>query len=376
MALSWLYWTPITFPTLSVGFPEAAALAAVALIGYLFGTRTRRLIMAALGSRRQRELERASRIAWQLETIAASLRKELASHHSQIASFKRRLREAQEEGNDKSWERLCAEAETMLHPTMELAQQLAHAYDQIRQQSDALETFTRNRTDPLTGVGNGRALEQQLDVLLKSAKRGGADFAVALVSLDRHRVPSTCPEDLQHERRRLQELARVIQSCVRDTDFVARYGDEEFVVVMPQTSLAGACVFADRLRSQVAERLVATIGCGLAEYQANDTVKVLFARADSAFYSAKAAGTNRLFLHTGNHIREHHAGQVATGDSLGRAPGMAPGVELPAEDDDGPARAALSLPASESLEPPPSDGDAAAPPTTIPGTNATQPQPR
>jgi diguanylate cyclase len=341
MAVSWLYWTPITFPTISVGLPEAAALAAVALIGYLFGTRTRRLIMAALGSRRQRELERASRIAWQLETIANSLRKELASHHSQIASFKRRLHEAQEDGNDQSWERLCAEAETMLHPTMELAQQLAHAYDQIRQQSDALETFTRSRTDPLTGVGNGRALEQQLDVLLKSARRGGADFAVALVSLDRHRVPSTCDEDLQHERRRLQELARVIQSCVRDTDFVARYGDEEFFVVMPQTSLAGACVFADRLRGQVAERLAATISCGLAEYQANDDVKTLFARADSAFYSAKAAGTNRLFLHTGNHIREHHAGQGG---------GIAQGLELPADDDDAPARAALAAPPAETVE--------------------------
>ena len=50
----------------------------------------------------------------------------------------------------------------MLGPTMQLAHQLSHAYDQIRQQSDALETFTQGRTDPLTGVGNGRALEQQL----------------------------------------------------------------------------------------------------------------------------------------------------------------------------------------------------------------------
>lgn len=347
MALTWFNWIPVTFPTFSMGLPETAALAAVALIGYLFGTRTRRLIMAALGSRRQRELERAARIAWQLETIAGSLRKELASHHSQIAGFKRRLRAAQEEGNDQSWERLCSEAEAILRPTMELAQQLSHAYDQIRQQSDQLETFARSRTDPLTGVGNGRALEQQLDVLLKSAKRGGADFAVALVSLDRERVPGTCEEDLQRERRRLQELARVVQSCVRDTDFVARYGDEEFVVVMPQTSLAGACVLADRLRVQVIERLTATVGCGLAEYQEDDTVKTLFARADSAFYSAKAAGNNRLFLHTGSHIREHHSGQAA---------GAVQGVDASA-DDDGPAQAALAAPVSESTEPPAGDED-------------------
>ncbi len=332
MADSWFYWIPASFPAYLVGYPEAAALAAVALIGYLFGTRTRKLIMAALGSRRQRELERAARIAWELETIAGSLRKELASHHSQIASFKRRLREAQEEGNDQSWERLCTEAETVLRPTMELAQQLARAYDQIRQQSDALETFTRSRTDPLTGVGNGRALEQQLEVLLKSAKRGGADFAVALVSLDRHRVPGIPEEEFQQERQRLKELAGVIQSCVRDNDFVARYGEEEFVVVMPQTSLAGACVLADRLRRTAAERLASTVGCGITEYKDSDTSKSLFARADSAFYSAKAAGNNRLFVHTGTHIREHRGGTVVA----------APPSTVPVSDDDGPARAAIA----------------------------------
>ena len=359
MAESWFYWLPVNFPV-SVGYPETAALAAVALIGYLFGTRTRRLIMAALGSRRQRELERAARIAWQLEDIASSLRKELASHHSQIAGFKRRLRETQEEGNDQSWERLCSEAETLLQPTMELAQQVAHAYDQIRQQSDALQTFTHSRTDPLTGVGNGRALEQQLEVLLRAAKRGGADFAVALASLDRHRVPGIPVEDLQQERRRLKELAAVIQSCMRDSDFVARYGDEEFVVVMPQTSLAGACVLADRLRAKAVERLASTISCGMAEHQAGDDVKSLFARADSAFYSAKAAGDNHLFVHTGTHIREHRAGQV-TGVVLGSAP--------PEDAGDGPALAALAAPREEVLDSPPADEETSVPTTEGDETN-------
>ena len=91
------------------------------------------------------------------------------THHSQLATFKRQLRQAQEDGRDKAWEQLCSEAEAMLGPTMQLAHQLSNAYDQIRQQSEALETFTQGRTDPLTGVGNGRALEQQLRVLLNGA---------------------------------------------------------------------------------------------------------------------------------------------------------------------------------------------------------------
>ena len=58
----------------------------------------------------------------------------------------------------------------------------------------------------------------------------------------------------------LPKLASVIRTCMRDSDFVARYGDDEFVVVMPQTTLAGARVFGDRVRKR---RGRGTVGVGL-----------------------------------------------------------------------------------------------------------------
>jgi predicted signal transduction protein with EAL and GGDEF domain len=107
----------------------------------------------------------------------------------------------------------------------------------------------------------------------------------------------------------MPRLAAVIRQCLRgDTDFVARFADDEFIVLMPQTGLAGASVFGDRLRRRVSEELEATVCCGIAVAESGDETKSLLARADSALYSAKAAGTNRMFLHTGTHIREHHAG--------------------------------------------------------------------
>jgi diguanylate cyclase (GGDEF)-like protein len=293
-----------------IGLPETAALASVALIGYLFGRRTRSSKFAAIDDRRKQELERAARIAWQLEAIARTLRQDLVAHHSQVAAFKRRLRQAKDDGSDAAWEQLCVEAEAILSPTMQLAHQLSHAYDQIRQQSDALETFTQGRTDPLTGVGNGRALEQHLGVLLGAVARGNAEFTIALVSLDRDTTTAE-GRSLAAILPLLPKLANVIRACMRDTDFVARYGDEEFVVVMPQTSLAGASIFGDRLRTRVADDLLASVCCGVAAAHANDDSRSLFARADSALYSAKAAGPNRLFVHTGTHIREHISGTDA-----------------------------------------------------------------
>jgi diguanylate cyclase (GGDEF)-like protein len=292
---------------MQIGLPETAALAAVALIGYLFGQRTRAKTIAAQDDPRQLELERASRIAWQLEAIANTLRQDLVTHHAQLEGFKRRLRQAKDTASDAAWEQLCREAESMLGPTMQLAHQLSHAYDQIRQQSDALETFTQGRTDPLTGVGNGRALEQQLRVLLNAATRNNSDFAVALVSLDRDMTTAE-GRSVATILPLLPKLAGVVRACMRDTDFVARYGDEEFVVVMPQTSLAGASVFGDRLQKRVAADLNATVCCGITEALDDDDSRSLLARADSALYSAKAAGSNRLFVHTGAHIREHVAG--------------------------------------------------------------------
>jgi diguanylate cyclase len=286
---------------IEVGLPATAALAAIALIGYLFGQRTRRHELAALDAERQRELERATSIARQLEAIAGSLRQDLANHHSQLTVFKRRLTQAQDFDNDRSWQLVCSEAEAILAPTMQLAQQLSQAYDSIRQQSDALETFSQARTDAATGVGNARALEQKLGVLIATARRSATEFCVAFVCLDRD---LSAKADDSKTKVRLAELARLIQTSMRDTDFVARYGDEELVVVMPQTKLSGACIFAERLRAWAVERLSTTISCGLAEYQMNDDRKSLLGRVDSAFYSAKAAGGNCQFVHSGSQIRE------------------------------------------------------------------------
>lgn len=302
--------------SLVLGLPVTAGLGAVALVGYLFGNRTRTKLVAEIDQRRQQELDRAARIAWQLETIANTLRQDLVSHHSQLSSFKKQLKQTQAEGHDEAWGRLCHEAEAMLGPTMQLANQLSHAYDQIRQQSDALETFTQGRTDPLTGVGNGRALEQQLQILLTGSYRGNPAFSVALLSLDRGSISGDSGQGTG-VLPILPKLASVIRSCMRDNDFVARYGDDEFVVVMPQTTVTGARVFANRARKRVAEELSASVCVGLTEVQSGDDAHTLLARADSALYSAKAAGSNRMFVHAGGHIREDATLPNAAANSAG-----------------------------------------------------------
>ena len=91
----------------------------------------------------------------------------------------------------------------------------------------------------------------------------------------------------------------MIDESVRETDVVARYGGEEFLVIMPETDLDGAALFADRLRGRIAKEMPLTVSGGVAEALDGDSHESLVARADAAMYGAKSAGRNCVFRHTG-----------------------------------------------------------------------------
>ena len=201
-----------------------------------------------------------------METIAEAVRKNLATHHSSINHFKDRVRDLSGQQKETAWQELCKEAEEMLKPTLRLAAQIAHAYDEIRQQSNHLMTFTEIRTDPLTRVSNRRALDETLETMFALLNRYEQHFVVVILDIDHFKKVNDAQGHLQGDRT-LQNVARVIDETVRDTDMVARYGGEEFVVVMPHTDADGACVFANRVRSKIATTLDVTISGGMAIYR-------------------------------------------------------------------------------------------------------------
>lgn len=280
------------------GIPGVAALSMVALIGYLFG-RSQRLApakRAPVEPPSNAEILRAIHIATQLESIADDLRADLARHRSQVDRFKTHLSGAGDADEDL-WRRLREEADAMVGPTLELVSQLSGAYDKIRVHSQSLANFSGGRTDPVTGLANSRALEENLQVLLKSRRADSGEFSIALVSLD-----GPAPEQSGHDRRVIL-TGKQLAEGLRGDDFAARFGGDEFVVVLPGTPLSGASIFAARLRDTLLKQHGVSVCCGLAESLPADTPKSLLARADSAAYSARAAGPGQLYVHTGASIR-------------------------------------------------------------------------
>lgn len=278
------------------GLPETVALAAVAAIGYLFG---RRDALPKPVGEPSSELLRAAEIARQLELVAASLRGHLASHRAEVERFKAEVRRTGADQSGESWQNLRGEAERVLAPTLRLVAQLATAYDQIRQQSIALSSFSGGRIDPLTGLCNGRALTELLEVELTGHTATRAELSVAMFSIE---SPHGDDSKQQHQRR-LTEAADAIRRQLRGRDLVARYGVDELVVVMPHTRLYGASVLGRRVRTALAAEAGVTASCGLAQSLPGDTPEAVLARTDSALYSAKAAGAGSQYLHTGATIR-------------------------------------------------------------------------
>ena len=283
-----------------VGLPTTFSLAAVAVIGYIVGRwQKREAPRSDIESRR--EIKRAQQIAKELETIAREVRKSLAKHHTSVTRFRSRISELSDKGNDIGLQEICAEVETVLGPTMLLSNDLARAYDHIRRQSHQLLSFVEVRTDQLTGVCNRKSLDDSLESLVALFRRYDLRFSLAMFDIDHFKAVNDEQGHLAGDQV-LRNVAQSIDHTARDTDVVTRYGGEEFVVLMPQTELPGACVFAERVRQVIERKLRVTVSGGVTCVAGGDTSQKVLERADSALYQAKNAGRNRVYVNAGDGI--------------------------------------------------------------------------
>ena len=159
-------------------------------------------------------------------------------------------------------------------------------------------------TDPLTGLHNRRYMQGQLDALSQRAARGGSPVSALLLDIDHFKkINDSFGHDVGDEV--LREFAVRLASNVRAVDLPCRYGGEEFVTVMPDTTQDDAERIAERIRRYVSgspfrvahgsELLTVTISIGVATSTGEaDTSEALLKRADEALYEAKAAGRNRV----------------------------------------------------------------------------------
>jgi diguanylate cyclase (GGDEF)-like protein len=180
----------------------------------------------------------------------------------------------------------------------ELRARLLHAWTQARRVA-RLESLAR--TDALTGLHNFRALQLKLDEEFARAARYAETLAVLLVDLDHLK---TLNDLYGHEagNAALRAMSEVFHEELREVDFAARFGGDEFVALLPHQTAAEEKVVAERLRVRLASRpwpwpQPLTLSIGIAAMESSVQVQepsMLLAAADAALYRSKHHGRNRV----------------------------------------------------------------------------------
>jgi diguanylate cyclase (GGDEF)-like protein len=159
-----------------------------------------------------------------------------------------------------------------------------------------------SETDELTGVLNMRAFTAIADRVSRQSARYNHPYSVVMIDSDSLKAVND-----QHGHpmgnKLLQMLVHSVQAQLRETDILARYGGDEFILLLPETTSVGAEKLANRIRQRVEaavlatreKPIVTTVSSGVAGYPEHGSdLETVMERADQALYTSKSAGKNRV----------------------------------------------------------------------------------
>ncbi|KJV68715.1 PleD family two-component system response regulator [Candidatus Neoehrlichia procyonis] len=179
---------------------------------------------------------------------------------------------------------------------------------------DALRNHLDNNVamsiiDPLTGCYNRRYFDIHFQNIVNESIQKDKSLSLMIIDIDHFKEIN---DNLGHivGDELLQQFKQRLESNIRVTDLLARFGGEEFVIILPDTNLKSAIEAAERLKNKIAEEpfnistgsIFKTISIGISEISPNDTVKTLINTADQCLYIAKKSGRNKIACLSNNNI--------------------------------------------------------------------------
>jgi len=183
-----------------------------------------------------------------------------------------------------------------------LAERVAHMEQEAQGYREHLEVQRQKALlDPLTGLPNRAAWSERLDYEVNAWHQRGNSLSLAMLDLDHFKRINDGYGHLAGDKV-LKIIANVLSKRLRPTDFIARFGGEEFVLLMPDSALADALAVGEVLREAIAacpfhfkgEPVTITVSMGVAQFQPGERSDLTLKRADEALYRAKAAGRNQV----------------------------------------------------------------------------------
>jgi diguanylate cyclase len=180
--------------------------------------------------------------------------------------------------------------------------QISSELESIR--NELAEVKQASLIDALTGISNRKAFDTVLEQTVGDARTADSAFCLLLVDIDNFKVINDSYGHLVGDKV-LRFVASTMKKNIKGHDLVARFGGEEFAVILPNTDLAGAYTVAEQIRQAISSSRLkdlhtgkaysrVTVSVGIARFDRNDLPNDLVDRADQALYAAKNGGRNRV----------------------------------------------------------------------------------
>ena len=171
--------------------------------------------------------------------------------------------------------------------------------EQIQEKEKIEEQLrTLSRTDPLTKIDNRYRFNETLDEEIRRVNRYEGSLSIIMFDIDHFKqINDTYGHDIGDKV--LVKIAHLVENMIRDIDRFARWGGEEFIILIPNNDVEGATMLAERIRAAIEESGIPpvkelTASFGVVEYRQNEEKTSLLKRVDEALYAAKFKGRNRV----------------------------------------------------------------------------------
>jgi diguanylate cyclase len=276
----------------------------------------------SLGAQRQSNSEsrRAAEVLVHLVDLASRVSFDVDQHNCQVEEISGELNSI----DDSQPASIVDAVAKLMKANEQMQKKLAETEDKLREQAREIQAHAAEaRADALTLLANRRAFDDELARRAAEFARHGRTFSLIMSDVDDFKGFNDRHGHLAGDEV-LRSIAKLFRRRMRDMDLVARFGGEEFVIVLPGTSLADAGNTALRLRETLeaahfryeGQDLHVTASFGFAEMPGCRDGDALVSRADQALYAAKSSGRNCVFFHDGEKLQRLAAeGQPETAEA-------------------------------------------------------------